>query len=343
MNLKQLAETLGLSQTTVSRALNGYPEVNEKTREKVREAALAAHYQPNTKARSLATGRAMAIGHVIPVSTQHELVNPVFGDFIAGAGEIYGETGYDIMLSLVRDSDEAAFYRNLKIKGNVDGIVVHSPRMQDPRIALLNELGLPFVVHGRATDVTAPYDCIDVPNIRSFETATGHVASLGHVRIALINGTETLDFAFRRRRGYEQALHQHGLVPDPALRRSADMTEAYGYSAASEMLDRPAPPTAFVVASMVTAFGVRRAVEARGLKVGVDISIVTFDDDLSYMRNGTPDAPVFTAVQSSVREAGRRAALMLLDRIANPLAPPTEHMMPFELVLGTTTGPVSAS
>ena len=85
MNLKMLAAHLGLSQTTVSRALNGYPEVSEATRQRVVEAAQRLNYAPNQRAKGLATGRAMAIGHVIPVSKQHEMMNPVFGDFVAGA------------------------------------------------------------------------------------------------------------------------------------------------------------------------------------------------------------------------------------------------------------------
>ena len=83
MKLKELARILGLSQTTVSRALNGYPEVSEATRARVAEAARRHNYRPNVRARALATGRAMTIGHVLPVSTRHEMVNPVFADFIA--------------------------------------------------------------------------------------------------------------------------------------------------------------------------------------------------------------------------------------------------------------------
>ena len=88
MNLKELAASLGLSQTTVSRALNGYPEVGEATRNRVLAAAKAADYAPNARARRLATGRTMTIGHVIPLSGKHELVNPIFADFIVGAGEV---------------------------------------------------------------------------------------------------------------------------------------------------------------------------------------------------------------------------------------------------------------
>ena len=101
MNLRELAESLGLSQTTVSRALNGYPEVREQTRARVLAAARAANYTPNTRARRLATGRAMTIGHVIPLSGRTEMVNPIFADFLAGAGEVYAREGYDMLLSVV--------------------------------------------------------------------------------------------------------------------------------------------------------------------------------------------------------------------------------------------------
>ncbi|MEO1155574.1 MAG: LacI family DNA-binding transcriptional regulator, partial [Pseudomonadota bacterium] len=101
MNLKELAASLNLSQTTVSRALNGYPEVRAETRARVEAAAKAANYQPNSRARRLATGRAMTIGHVIPLSDQHQMVNPIFSDFLAGAGETYAREGYDLLLSIV--------------------------------------------------------------------------------------------------------------------------------------------------------------------------------------------------------------------------------------------------
>ena len=117
VNLKQLSESLGLSQTTVSRALNGYPEVKEATRLKVQDAARRMNYAPNPGARGLATGRSMAIGHVIPVSKRHEMVNPIFGDFVAGASQTYSQRGYDMVLTHVDDGDEESVYRMLASKG----------------------------------------------------------------------------------------------------------------------------------------------------------------------------------------------------------------------------------
>ena len=339
MNLKQLSQKLGLSQTTVSRALNGYPEVNESTRARVLEAARRYHYRPNTRAKSLATGRAMAIGHIIPLSTRHEIVNPVFSDFIAGAGEVYARAGYDMLLSVVSDAAEERAYRELRAKGSVDGVIVHGPKLADARIPLLADLGLPFVVHGRATGSETPYSWVDVNNRRAFERATELLLDLGHRRIAFLNGLETMDFAVRRRRGFEAALAARGLVADPALMRSEEMTEAYGYRSARAMLAADGPrPTAFLASSLITAIGLRRVIEEAGLRMGRDISVVTHDDELSYLANGE-EVPIFTATRSSVREAGRRAAGMLIGLIEAPDTGPAQDLMEAQLVIGGSTGP----
>lgn len=338
MNLKELSELLNLSQTTVSRALNGYPEVREATRERVMKAAREHNYSPSTRARGLATGKAMQIGHVIPVSNSHEMVNPVFGDFIAGAGETYAGAGYDMSLSLVPDETEETAYRRLHARQSVDGIIVHGPKMNDRRIDLLNDLGLPFVVHGRATNVETPYSWLDVNNRRAFERATGFLTDLGHREIALINGIETMDFAHRRRNGYIHALQQKGIEIRPERMATGEMTEILGYGSAREMLASPTPPTAFVVSSMICAIGVRRAINDAGLSMGRDVSVVTFDDDLSYLRNGQ-DVPIFTATRSSVREAGRRLARILIDRINAPDSPHEGVLLEAELIIGNSTGP----
>ncbi len=338
MNLKDLSQKLGLSPTTVSRALNGYPEVNEATREKVIAAAQRYSYKPNTRAIRLATGRAMAVGHVIPVETQHEIVNPIFADFIAGAGETYSKAGYDLILSIVPDGDEARVYREMKSRGNVDGVIVHSPKHDDPRIKLLHDIKMPFVVHGRATAAALPYSWVDVNNRRAFRRATDFLLDLGHRRIGLVNGLEFMDFAIRRRGGFTEALTARGLATDPALMQSIEMTEGLGYDAVCEMLALPDPPTALLLSSMIIALGARRAIDERGLRIGRDISVIIHDDDLSYMKNGG-DVPIFTATRSSVREAGRIAAAMLLETIAGTTPAPSNRLLEAELIIGQSTGP----
>lgn len=338
MNLKDLSSLLGLSQTTVSRALNGYPEVSEATRLRVQKAARDHHYEPNARAKGLATGRSRTIGHVIPTSQSHEMVNPVFGDFISGVGEVYGKNGYDMTMSIIATEQELDTYRMLRARGSVDGVVVHAPSMDEPRISLLRDLGLPFVVHGRASNVTEGYSWLDVNNTSAFRRATDFLLDLGHRRIALINGQEHMDFAHRRRRGYLAALQARDVSVRPDLMRSDEMTEIFGYRSAREMLRSDAPPTAFLTSSMITAIGVRRAIADEGLTMGRDISVVTFDDDLSYLKNGD-DIPIFTATRSSVRQAGVLLAQMLIDMIDTPGAGPKTRLLEAELIAGSSTGP----
>lgn len=342
MNLKGLSQILGLSQTTVSRALNGYPEVNEATRQKVLAAAKAHDYSPNTRAKGLATGRSNAIGHVIPTANRHEMVNPIFGDFIAGAGEVYASSNYEMVLSIVEDANEEQVYRNYKTRGTVDGVILHGPKMNDTRIALLREIGLPFAVHGRASGLVDDYNWLDVNNRHAFARATEFLIDLGHRRIGLINGLEDMDFAHRRRSGYEDALATRGIALDETIMRSDEMTENFGNASTCEMLDQPNAPTAFLVSSIISALGVRRALEDRGLQMGRDVSVVTHDDTLSYLANGV-DVPIFTATRSSVRDAGRMLSHMLLAQINDPNAAPVNRLLEAELTVGRSTGPAPSA
>jgi LacI family transcriptional regulator len=341
MNLKELSARLGLSPTTVSRALNGYPEVSESTRQRVVEAAQRLNYLPNVRARRLATGRALTIGHFLPVSKEHEMVNPIFADFIAGAGERYSKEGYDLHLSVVRDEDEAETYRDLAKRGAVDGVVLHGPKSDDPRIELLSGLGLPFVVHGRSSGVDSLYNWVDVNNRRAFERATTLLLDLGHKDIALINGLAGMDFADRRSAGYKDAFHNRGFEPDAGLISHGEMTETYGYRRMVEMLKSPKPPTAVLVSSIIPALGLRRALVDFGLTIGKDVSVVIYDDELSYFRNDG-DVPTYTAIRSSVREAGRLAADMLLHAIRYPAEPARHILLEAEVTLGQSTGPAPA-
>lgn len=343
MNLKELSELLNLSQTTVSRALNGFPEVSERTRERVQRIAKQNNYAPNKAAKGLATGQTLTIGHVISTTNQNEMVNPVFGDFVAGVGEVYSANGYKMMLSVVPPhEDEYQVYRELKAQSTVDAVVVQSPSINDGRIAFLKELGLPFIVHGRASQCDIPYAWLDVNNRSAFLRATDFLYDLGHRRIGLLNGSEHMDFAHRRRQGYETALTSHGLPIDPDLMHSNEMTESYGYHKTIELLNLDNPPTAILTASIIVALGARRAIQEAKKVVGRDISIVTHDDRLSYFQD-SDDIPIFTATRSSVRDAGRRLAEMLLEIVANPGMEPINELLEVELTIGQSTGPAPVS
>lgn len=337
MNLKELSRKLGVSQTTVSRALNGYPEVNEETRARIIAAAERYNYRPNTRAKSLATGRSMAIGHVIPLSARHEMVNPVFGDFIAGAGEAYAREGYDMVLSVVREEEELQAYHDIASRRSVDGVIVHAPRLNDPRPSLLRKLEIPFLVHGRMPEPAADYAWLDMDNIRAFRRATEFLLDLGHQKIAFINGHESMDFARRRRIGFEEGLRAHGISVEPSLMTSGEMTETFGYQSTKRFLSLNKAPTAILVSSILLALGVQRAISEAGLQMGKDISVVTHDDALSYLQNGGV-VPLFTSTRSSVREAGRRCAELLIERVNSPVDHLVQELWEAELILGQSTG-----
>jgi len=338
MNLKELSENLGLSQTTVSRALNGYPEVSESTRKRVQIAAEKGNYRPNMRAMSLATGKAMAIGHVIPVASRGDVVNPIFAEFIAGASQTYSLYGYELMLTIAEIKDEESIYRSLAAKRAVDGVIVHSPKRDDTRLKLLKEIELPFVVHGQSCDSKEEYNWIDMNNKDAFKQATQLLIDLGHQNIALINGDETMSFALLRRNGYVDALTENNIPVRTDLLASAELTETYGYKTATEMLSRSSKPTAFLVSSYVVALGVRHAISQAGLTMGKDVSVIIHDDDLSYFDNGGA-VPQFTATRSSVREAGILAAEMLLKIIDNPKQVPQNCLLEAQLTMGLSTGP----
>ncbi|MFQ5623489.1 MAG: substrate-binding domain-containing protein [Paracoccaceae bacterium] len=337
MSLKALSQQLKLSPTTVSRALNGYPEVSEATRERVLRAARRMHYAPNRIAAQLATGRAMAIGHVMPVS-HNDMSNPIFADFIAGAGEVYSRRGYDMLISVTPADEEKATYRRLARRRSVDGVIVHGPRAGDPRFALLEELRLPYLIHGRSDAAPDSAAWLDVDNRRAFARATRFLTDLGHRRIALLNGLPDMNFAQRRAAGYFDALRETGIAPDPGIVFHEEMTEPYGFDRATLLLSAPSPPTAFLTASSMTALGVARALGTRGLTAGRDVSIVTWDDQLSFLPISGA-APMFTTCRSSIRAAGKRCAEMLIELIECPDTAERTELWEAELTLGNSTGP----
>ncbi|MFN3273826.1 MAG: LacI family DNA-binding transcriptional regulator [Paracoccus sp. (in: a-proteobacteria)] len=341
MKLKEFARLVGMSQTTVSRALNGHPEVAEQTRLRLIAAARDHGYSPNAHARFLAMGRAPVLSCVIPVTGRNEIVSPIYADFLAGVGEECALRKYEINLTVVPDEDQDAAYRTLKSRQVVGGVIMQFPRHDDPRPALLDQLGLPYVVHGRVSGRQAPYSWVDVNNQRAFERATGFLIQLGHRRIALINGDERLDFAHRRREGFLKALREAGLAPCAAPFASGEMTVAFGYASARELLAAQVPPTAILCASTMIAEGVRQAAGERDLRLGRDLSVVTFDDDLSYYSN-RDTVPEFTAMRSSVRLAGRRIAALLIEKIETGNPDPVHELLEAELVVGRSTAPPPA-
>ena len=338
MNLKEFAARIGLSQTTVSRAISGYPEVRPETRRRVLEAAEKLGYQPNINAQRRATGRAGAIGIVFQGGGRF---GPHSSEFMGGLSSRLQADGIDILVSTVEtEEDEAAAYRRLTASKRVDAVVVHTPAHTDARITLLQELGLPFVVHGRSM-AERPFAFLDIDNFGAIETATGYLVDLGHRRIALINGDTINTYAADRDNGYRTSLEARGLAFDAAIVGHGEFTDETGFRLMQAFLALPAPPTAVIAGSMMSALGAMRAIRIAGLAVGEDVSLIAHDDVFPYL---SPDnlVPPVTTMQSPIRAAGERIGDMVLRLLQGEAPEDLQEVWPVDLRIRGSTGPAPA-
>ena len=339
MNLKALSEHLGLSQTTVSRALNGYPEVSLRTRQRVTDAAQNLGYRPNHAARGLATGKAGAIAVVMRMAAG-QAADPHYGEFLSGVGEAALSLGYDILLSPVTRETEEATFRRLAQSGQVDGILLSSPFLSDERIKLLDDINIPYMVHGRDNERTRPYPFLDIDNKGAFFEAARLLAGLGHRKIGFINGLANLNFANDRAMGVIEALAENSHLIDPAMISNGEMTDEYGYRQTAKMLDSKIAPTAILCSSLFIALGAVRAIYDRGLKIGSDVSLLAHDDVIPYLKPENFRVPLATT-RSSIRAAGLRAMQRLVDGIDTPST--DGEVWPVDLIVRESIGPAPAN
>jgi LacI family transcriptional regulator len=335
MRLKELAEHLGLSQTTVSRALNGYPEVNEATRLRVAETARILGYRPNASALQLATGRSGAVGMVLRGSYEY---GPHTSEFLGGVGERLAAEEVDILLTTVESyEDEVAAYRRAAASRKVDALILHSPTLADERARLLLDLKIPFILHGR-TNIGQDVAWLDVDNTGGVERATSHLLDLGHRRIALLNGIKGRTFAEHREIGYLAALSARGVAFDPALMSNATFTDEVAFRIAQSMLELRPRPTAFLAGSMMTALGIFRAIRQAGLTLGKDVSMIAHDDVFPYL-NADNMYPTMSTTRSAIRQHGVRVAELILQILGGKPVSDVHELLPVELVLRESSGP----
>ncbi|MCY0149959.1 LacI family transcriptional regulator [Hoeflea sp. G2-23] len=340
MNLKQLADLLGLSQTTISRALNGYPEVSEHTRRKVIEAAQRHGYKPNSNARKLATGKAGSIGYVLPVGRNVDL-DPHFVEFLSGLGEHALTHEIDLSLTPAPIERESEAYRRIAASRSVDGLYLSSMRNDDQRIALVRELGIPFLAHGRAYKPADGYAFLDIDNEGAFHDAARLLLQLGHQRLAFINGDTEFTFALHRLGGVQRAMAEHGLPAGALKHHSAAMNEDSGYRLAMALYDgtkADTRPTGLLSASMFTTLGIFRALNQLGISVPGDVSVITHDDVFPFLKPESFSVPL-TTTRSSIRAAGARTCERLINIISGAEADPVQEIWPVELVVRASTGP----
>lgn len=340
VKLTDLARHLNLSPATVSRALNGFPEVNEKTRARVVSAAAQLGYRPNVSAKSLVKGLVGAIG-LVPRKEEQGFIDPLLAEFLDGVTAVTAAHGIRLSLLASQGDDPPATYRTA-IAGRVaDAFIVSSPDVTDPRVDELIRMRFPFVLHGR-TKTDQPCWFYDIDNYDGFLRATHLLLDYGHRRIALLGGRASARFTNDRLSGARDALAEKGLsLPDGNVRHG-EMTEELGFLAGRHYLALSASqrPTAFLCLNIYVAMGLLRAGREHGLRCPSDFSIVVHDDRAPYLRAEFSDPPL-TAVQSSIREAGTRVTEMVMELIQNPNAAPQQIVEPVELVLRNSVARVA--
>jgi LacI family transcriptional regulator len=341
VNLKELARHLNLSQTTVSRALNGYPEVNEETRQRVLQAVKTTGYRPNRAAQRLATGRAGSIGLVMPTAPGRD-TDLHFAEFLSGLGEVCLSEDIQLVISPSRPEDEEATFRKLAAGGTVDAIFLAYTRKNDTRIDLLRSLSLPFVVHGQTLDGRSDFPLLDIDNHGAFRDAARLLLQLGHRRIGLLNGPDYLTFAIARDEGFADALLEFDLKPDPQLTCHFSMTEENGFRGMSHLLRQDDRPTAVLCSSMVLALGAVRAVNQHGLAIGSDISLIAHDDVFPYLKPENFTTPL-TTTRSSIRDAGKRIGARLIAASAGKGDDNPREIWPVDLIVRASTAPAPAT
>lgn len=333
-SLRTLAKSLNLSITTVSRALDGYPDVSEATRTRVKAAAEASGYTPNAAARRLRKGTTEVVTMILPAEPGH-FNEPLYIGLLATMGERLAEAGYDLTLFAAPPGpDELRAYRKVVEGRRADALVVVRTRRDDPRVRYLAGIDFPFVVMGR-TDVGFPYPFLDGDGESAFAEATRRLVALGHRRITHLAAPSAFTFAGHRRRGYERAMAEAGLsadVVEDALAREG------GQRAALAVLQRQARPTALLCATDSMAMGALQAARGLGLAVPADLSVVGHDN----LPAGEHANPPLTTMELPVERTGRVLAEMVLARMAGADPAEISTILPVRFVERDSMGPAPA-
>lgn len=343
VTIRDVAKRLNLSITTVSRALDGYDDVAEETRERVRKAAAQMGYAPSHMARQMRRQRADTIGFAIslPPSARENTNNRAFADpfvleFIAGLGDEAAQCHLDLIVSTATPGqEEETLFRRWVQGRRVDGVVVNRLRKNDWRVGYLAQNQTPFVASGHLEGANFPY--IEVDGRAGFKQLTQYLAGKGHNRIGYIGGPDGLRLQDDRQAGYRAGLRAAGLPFTKTLLAQGDMTRNGGYAAAMKLLALPQPPTAILGVNDMTAIGAMRAARERGLVVGRDVIVAGFDG----IADSEHTEPPLTTLNQPAYEIARQLVQMLAELIENERVgrshPPKQVLLQPELILRAST------
>jgi DNA-binding LacI/PurR family transcriptional regulator len=285
VTIHQVAAEAGVSPSTVSNVLNGRSDrMLPQTRERVELAIARLGYRPNGPARQLRTGRSQVVGLVVP-----SVANPFWGTFARHLEAAALQAGYRVLLcNSERDPERERDYLEELWADGIRGVVLCSSLPSLQHVLPLVERGLVMVAFDRTAQAGDPPSLknISVDNTVGAELATRHLLQLGHRRLAFVSGSLRSVNRRARFRGFETALEEFGLTPADALVWSGGPEDQYGdldiphlgRTAARELLATDRPPTAIVAVNDMCALGISAGARDAGLQVGVDVSVVGFDD-----------------------------------------------------------------
>jgi LacI family transcriptional regulator, galactose operon repressor len=321
----EVARRSRVSVSSVSRVLSGHPDVSQRMRERVLKASAALEYDPHSIARSLRTGVTHTVGFLVG-----GISNPVFAEIIKGASDVAHANGYAVMMTNSEgDSAIDAAQLTLLVQRRVDGVIV-STTDEESEIFALDRLEdrIPLVVLDRYLPPDSSVSAVYADHAHGVADATTHLLDNGHRAIALITGSRALRPANERLLGFLRAHEAFRVTPRPDLICMGNLQPEFGRKAASKLLEAASPPTAIIAGGNRLLVGVLESLQARGLRVGDDIALVSCDDvDLNRLY-----IPPISAVVRDTHRMGQVAMELLLKTLREPTAPSQSITIPTHFV-----------
>lgn len=329
--IKDVARYAGVSVTTVSRVMNGYPHVDPRVRERVQRAAEAIGYRANSLARSMRQGYTRSLGLVV-----RDMASANFALICAAAEAAAEARGFQLFVcNTNRDTARERRYIAALLERRVDGLILFAADERVSNLDLLGEAGPPAVLV--ETDfLPGGFDRISSDGERAAMEATRYLIGLGHRQIAFLAWGQAVTVGRSRLNGYLKALGEAEIEPDLALVRHCGVdARRAGEETRFALLQQPRP-TALIIGATDLTTGALLAVREMGLAVPDQFSIIAFDDSEATQFF----CPPVTVMDRAVGELGSRAVEMLLDRLEGaPEDPERRAVVPFRLVERQSTGP----
>jgi LacI family transcriptional regulator len=326
--LKSLAHSLGLSVSTVSKALKGAPDVGAQTVANVRSAAEAVGYVPDLRGVKLRTGQTFVLYYQKAVAPMQDVPDAIVAAQIETIASCLSSTPYQLHVVPWNTATEDPLPAiRCIVEGRLaDGIVLDSTQPQDPRVRYLLERNFPFVTFGR-TELVSEHPYVDADNEQAAFVATQYLAARGHQRIALVSPPLAFTYALQRRRGYQAALHQAGLDLDPTLLCEGVQDARVARALAAQLASLPNPPTGYVCANEMATLGVMAGLRDVGCRMGDGVELVSRDganiSDYLFPRPAT--------LFLDIRTVATTLCDFLLRRIQGESVDSLQRVLPCEL------------